>query len=746
MMMREDWENSQIVEAYCKANGSRTAVHGDQWRNLLVNPVIWRVARWALGADKDANQTFDAVEVHKALADHRRFPGRPDAWYAQTFQEKPLNGLTVLDLGCGEAHLGRWLNRCGASYIGLDGSQAMLAQASKRSSKKLHLKPRDLDLKPGEKLNLDGLPLKDGPLLVTGIVLLDHLQDPLPLLTALSTSLAHRRVNTWLCFIVLNPEYFCPSYDRDSPRIDSRAEIHSAHATVNVVFHSRRAWELMLRDARLLVHSIVPLRFRAREPIDAKDTMGSGVPPFLSIVCQSNGANSNDEERIVRALAEITGLGLGQESDALSKHQGRLEVVTYSRGETILGRHNLGGDLFVMLEGKAELIIGGRAAQSFAAGEIFGDVEAGCGTQSTYYAYDVRCTESTKVLRIPEDIVNHISVEHRCHGWRLFKQLRTRLAGMLWRFDTPMRNKLSSTTPWINLVYARRIAREMLASSEHVRQRLSAAPQMNGPSTDASKSSRALTVLVQGQALVDALQQDRKDVTNKVLRTFVFLGYVDFFPGADLCHTRHRQCLSSAWEAAVASSLTFLDEHTFGGDEARHKARAVQITDLQALFDTCPRVRERDKIPGSVPRGCEASVKVETRAATYFKRHIEQRRPLNDARGKIWFQWVKETSQYMHDGCEYVFFTIQDPDALRVIAISDQNVVEALVEASRRSGDMELETDGAGSLINPVTFRSLCENAASGRVRAYLNAFFDDRLRELRAALDTAQTSTAQRE
>jgi len=76
---------------------------------------------------------YDESEVFERYRQHRQWPLNPNIVMEEPalFDELgPVSGLRVLDLGCGDAAVGRVLLEAGcASYLGIDGSEKMVRAA-----------------------------------------------------------------------------------------------------------------------------------------------------------------------------------------------------------------------------------------------------------------------------------------------------------------------------------------------------------------------------------------------------------------------------------------------------------------------------------------------------------------------------------------------------------------------------------------------------------------------------------------
>src|SRR5438045_9787126 len=98
--MRSEWDEASLVEPWTRAMGG----HGDYWRQTLINPLVLAIGEAIAGG----REPF-AVSAFEPLARQLRPGGAVPA----------LDGLSVVDLGCGEGCLGRLLTGRGARYAGL---------------------------------------------------------------------------------------------------------------------------------------------------------------------------------------------------------------------------------------------------------------------------------------------------------------------------------------------------------------------------------------------------------------------------------------------------------------------------------------------------------------------------------------------------------------------------------------------------------------------------------------------------
>jgi SAM-dependent methyltransferase len=90
-------------------------------------------SRSGAGGSRGGSAFYDAPECFDRYRQHRAWAFSPNAVIeGPAFSEElgPVAGLRVLDLGCGDAQVGREVLEAGAArYLGIDGSERMVAAA-----------------------------------------------------------------------------------------------------------------------------------------------------------------------------------------------------------------------------------------------------------------------------------------------------------------------------------------------------------------------------------------------------------------------------------------------------------------------------------------------------------------------------------------------------------------------------------------------------------------------------------------
>ena len=316
--MKNNWDQQVVAEAYSDAIGD----FGDFWRQALVNAVALNYSRSlaVFLSQKEQNLTdLDRRPCHVGMADQRKSLGSRVsieelvAWHRQQQEQgvkehwltvaDPETGgtrpLRILDLGCGEGYLGRWFSSMGAQYWGVDSSAKLLALAKKKnkSGKKL-IKgtPRPVFIE----CDLDGVSFTElkaawlteqiePPELIVVTIVLDHLDDPNPLMTWLRKLLSNNHINSRLLVFSLNIDYFFDpertkfESDVEGPQgrvISMNATIDSAKQQVEVRIRPADTMERIFRDCGFRVVQYAPLHFtHGMQPKNMERSV-YGVPPF----------------------------------------------------------------------------------------------------------------------------------------------------------------------------------------------------------------------------------------------------------------------------------------------------------------------------------------------------------------------------------------------------------------------------------------------------------------------------------
>ena len=576
--MLKDWEDLEVVRAWTTTCGA----FGDYWRMSLVNPLVLRLALSVKAEDGGA------IPLHAGLAAQRVSlnSGSEDElreWHKRSSSsDEALDGIQILDLGCGEGYLGRWLRCKGASYVGVDASSKLIQSArqlvkprsrgSQGRSRNASPLPEcqfleaDLD---GPKFQLD---LAVRPDLVIGNILLDHLASPGAVLDYVSQLLVGDSKTRYALFVTLNPDYFELQETEDdlgalesSWRSDERkaqVTISSCGMNVSVYFRSQRLLESLLRDARLQVIDCAPLGFAMASTVPQEPAAIRGVPAFLAYLVKSYGERRPSDADLPRLIngdigASVLNALSDSERDVLLSHKQAIDVTAFDPNADVLAQHNLGGDLFVVVRGSLALIIKQRTVMTFSPGEAFGELEAGEGVQASYYPFPVRAgAGGAEVLRIPQRVVQEMVGSHRCLNALLLDQLRQRLIVDLWSYSPRERSgakvevsgaefgltDMTIRVPMKRRDHADRVARILLSASDH--ERLAGTRGRDGRQ-----------VLIGFDELCVRSEQLVSDSTpvQEVIRILIQIGVVDALPGRNV-RDAWPDLYSDSWNRVVRAA------------------------------------------------------------------------------------------------------------------------------------------------------------------------------------------------
>ncbi len=578
--MRAEWEEPQLVEPWVRAMGAR----GDYWRQSLIHPLVLALAeRVAAGKDPFEPSVFEALR--RSLAAGAAEPAR-------------LDGVTVLDLGCGEGCLGRELCARGASYVGLDSSDPLLAIASQRAQHSDSDSP-DRAGNGGAGAD-DGAPPGDGvgrarflraeleqdcaralaaagvPDLVVGVVLLDHLVELTGFLSGLAAFARGLPGEVPLLFISLAPERFQPVEGEvarsGEHTFQQRALIESCQREVTVWQRSRRTCERLFRDAGLFVRRCEPLFFHREHTQAAPEQKddASRRPVFWAwLLSARHGVvptaepvtwPEDSDAAALRASIAVSGgaapaAATGAASTAAGGPGGSLSVAggaprpprvfDFSAGSFVIRVHNMGGELYAVLEGAARMMDGSQELMTFRAGEVLGDLETpDASGQCGSFPFDVvACEGGCRVALFPEPTASIVLARSHDIGSRFFRLLRDRLRLALWHYDIRelVGEYLECGNERLEKRLLHRCARALLWAA-------------------AIESRRRTIGFGEEIAFIDpeTIARRFKPGTERidfgvVIRQLHLLRMIDAFPGAALRKDEEARA-SASWEALVATA------------------------------------------------------------------------------------------------------------------------------------------------------------------------------------------------
>jgi 2-polyprenyl-3-methyl-5-hydroxy-6-metoxy-1,4-benzoquinol methylase len=594
--MKTEWSKETVAGAWTDANGSKERPVGDHWRTNLINPVVWGVLKYLqTGKLRGYHGYRTGIEpvIEMGIKDQREWLRNNKSgvleWHQEVAQDASLfKGMRILDLGCGEGYLGRWLNKMGADYIGLDGSSVLInagksrskdaavGQKLKKSSKtgSTDKKASDVpkydlftvDIENVTELKAALSPAKGAAgsfdLIVCGI-LIEHLGDPGKLLSWISTNFP----NAPLLLFALNPDYFVDypgeltrHQMRDCPQL-MKAHISSADDTeVDVFFRVKEQVDELLRDCRYHTAESTPLYFDGhnappKEPRQA-------IAPFHCYYARPLPPRCREKKDILAAIEQVA-----QSTDRtvqtwekkiLTDNFDQLELIEYRPRETVMWPHNIGGDLFYVVSGTLELQPGIGLPILFGPDSLLGDLETGDEKLSGYYIYPVVVAdEPARVLRIPASVSAKLIAGASGIAPSLFRVLRDRLSIAVWEMNYRTRNQLAGSdeneknagmSDPVNFRDADRVARILLAASE--------AERRTGAASNRSPAGQR--VLIDTQNIHRLARLNLKQGSQplyRVLHLLTALGVVDGFSGTAL--KRNRQAMEiykREWDRLVADS------------------------------------------------------------------------------------------------------------------------------------------------------------------------------------------------
>jgi CRP-like cAMP-binding protein len=616
--MRSEWDDAALVEAWARAMGE----HGDYWRQTLTNPLVLAMGEAiAAGRDPFAVSAFAALarNLHPATA------------------APSLASLAIVDLG-------RALATRGARYVGADSSAALLELARARAGDEPRFAQVDLEHAAVADLRALG-----APSLVTAVVVLDHMAEVGSLLEALGAWLADQPAEVPFLCVTLAPERF----DRSQAAVvrpgelvvERRALVESCQREVVLWLRSRRAYERAFRDAGLSVRRCEPLYFHRQHAgapaVDRDDVSRRAVfwawtlsarrrhPPATPV---SWPADSDAEA--LRASAADRPAGA--------------RVYDFRPGEIFVRVHNMGGELYAVLEGTARMMDGAQDLMTFHAGEVLGDLETpDASGQCGSFPFDVVAgDQGCRVAIFPEPAAAAVLAGSRDLGSRFFRLLRDRLRLALWHYDIRemVGEYLDRGNERLEKRLLHRCARALLWAA-------------------AIESRRRGSALADEVAFIDpeTIARRFKPGTERidfgvVIRQLHLLRMIDAFPGAALRKEEEARAAAS-WDALVASATNrYLVGDVDNGARATIKAHAGRLRVAGQLVKDGNRTRQFQEVVDDLAR---LSLPV----------------PDWPARLDRWSAHVARAHRFWEDRNPWLV-VLRDVPALRRIAVGDAQTID----------------------------------------------------------------------
>ena len=776
--MKSDWQSQEVVEAWSAANGSRAFPFGDEWRMALVNPVALEVARRMASELAsisespetvwDGHNSSEAVPLDLGLLIQREHSGANDSetllnWHMSLIKEPDyrncLDPLTVLDLGCGEGYLGRWLCKLGARYIGVDVSAGMVAEANQRAERKPRkqqsakktrqgratcgeldrLQFSDLDLEGAmfaeNRSRLDNLVESFGrPHLVVMNILLEHLEDPQPILNWIGERLSTYPRPTKLLLFTLNPDYFYESIKKPGTQKHKgegvtrlRARIASANTEVAVFLRSTKRVEQLLRDNRLQLHQYAPLHFPFGFSPSCEERKVAGIAPFQVFLAGAlpRAEEVEDVNTILKELASSGPCLLSSlteiEARFLLRHGKDLDIVNFAPGETVFPQHNMGGDVVAVCQGSLELKDGGETLQEFGEGELVGDLETSIAGHAAYYIYSVKASrQGARLLRIPARIISELVSLQPSFGGSLFHGLRDRLVIANWVYNSRGRVAPSvnhgrdsasrfgegiERVPIKKLRFkmkgsdADRIARILLGAAEAERQSAKRAPEGN-------------MVLLSFEDLHRRTGLNLKSPWHlgHVLSLMTHLSIADGFPGSSLrSHRDVKPQYEKHWRDIVADAtaaylISFLDEST----DAKHGMDTLSHVVQDYRLSAGAQWRSHKGWAKDI-----RDLKTEIDGRYRGKRQQAWQMAVHN-----WLQYLCRVNQFWYDQMP-AFFYLQDSRMLRRLALDHEGELVSSFAARFRALQVPEDVEDKGYRnIGDLTQEIIAKQP--GRVELYI--------------------------
>jgi len=445
------WNDAEFVKNWCKTQGD----YGDISRKALINPIIKELALLISNKENiDERLIVDRFINNQSKTLHNVGRGNWDTklikWHSNFKKEKSFkNDINILDLGCGEGYLGRWLTSVKKiKYSGYDISELLISEAKKKSGISSNCKYSVLNLeKDFNNIKDIRLNIPNAPLLMVMVNVIEHTEDPVKYLKMLSEKFP----KSYFVLFTLNEEYFDIKAKEIIKRHDEISEVEiEGVGKIEVRFRHKRIVDEILRNARFQViqsapiyfpfkhenHTINPFNcFICRSLPSKQELSESDRTSIMSIFKNANGGSTNSDIKINR--------------EEISKYYfEEIEKLEFHKNETVISSNSIGGDLWVINNGVLKLENDIEPIYFEEKNEILGEFEIRESTVKNYgyYLYPVKSiTDKAVVFRIPSNIVEKIfSINSQNMGDKLFTSLKSRLREVIWSYVTPKCKSLNA--------------------------------------------------------------------------------------------------------------------------------------------------------------------------------------------------------------------------------------------------------------------------------------------------------------
>jgi SAM-dependent methyltransferase len=441
---------------------------GDYFQRYILKSFLAAYAQYASGSDNRASERDVGRAVRerhdkllRALAE--RHAVSPEE-AIENLVDGAVRALRVLDLGCGEAFLGRWLVGMGASYLGLDFTPGLLKDAQAKATTEGVVTPVEYcDLTQ----EIEGLPERlesfaagvwgeAWPNLVTLTGVLEHVPDFAGLMGGLAdwSRRAPNGSKPDFAIATLNPFFFRSLPDLEAARATDPSGYVDIHLAV-----SDSATKAMLRWPIEYERAFVQAGFHVlscvspdlgRLPKELQTTLAPKcgdrlgrlkpgqqihVGPFVLWILRPRSAELPvDREDLADFLNESGALGAISKLACSLPTTPELYRVKFAPGEVIEHSGGLGGRCFAVIDGTVIRYTGETKAQAFKRGEILGEFEAGTNSASDRYRDDLLAgNDGCELLEIPYSTVAlFLDRPEAAAASILFTALRGRMSQYSW--------------------------------------------------------------------------------------------------------------------------------------------------------------------------------------------------------------------------------------------------------------------------------------------------------------------------
>lgn len=508
-----DGDDSRDAIAWSEGRGE----YGDLFQRYIIKPFIAAYAQFV--SEQPARRPLAARRRMRTLysdliAAVAREPEDPE----QVLSDKAgpqLANLAVLDLGCGEAFLGRWLVQAGANYLGIDQDECLLKKAADKAEEaKLTVPVSKGDIVTAAQRELPVLEDATEPNLVTMTGVVDHIENFEEVMAALSQWASTDGQRPDFIIATLNPYFFRTLRDLDQSRADDgrpmRVPVYLAisdsnswpylrwpgeyeRAFVDAGFHVLASLSPSVgmlqavpgEDIAALCgrrEAIVepPVQGRFSSEVMEKVKSPVYVGPFILWLLRPRergnlldteqlraiGKNLSDPAAIEPLITELCSVGAAG-----------LPVLELTDGSPVEHAGSLGGRCYVVLDGTVtrwkQLPTGDSATvQFFKTGELIGEFEAGTNLVADRFKDDITANGPCTLIVLEKPLLDKsLTKPDAALAARLFTTLRRRMSQYSWTW-IPARTGNSSD---LDISH---VARAILFGLSHETQRPVLGPPM----------------------------------------------------------------------------------------------------------------------------------------------------------------------------------------------------------------------------------------------------------------------------